>query len=229
MFRIKVCGITSADDARRVAEAGADAVGLNFFPGSPRYVEKGVAETIVAALPERIVRVGVFVNASANEVRETADRLRLDLIQLHGDESAKFLEELGELQSDRKTPIMKAFRVGADDLPAVLALLDECRRLDCMPRRVMFDASTSGAYGGTGASANWELAARYAERRDLPPLVLAGGLSPDKVAEAIRTVRPAAVDVASGVETSPGRKDHAKLRAFISAAQAAFDNLSLSG
>lgn len=229
MFRIKICGITSADDARTAAEAGADAVGINFFPGSPRYVDRSAAAAIVGALPERVAKVGVFVNATVEVIRETADRLRLDLIQLHGDETAAFLKELAELQSDRKTPVMKAFRVGADDLEAVLALLDECRRLDCMPRLVMIDARTGGAYGGTGNPANWELAARYAARRDLPPLVLAGGLSPANVAEAIRTVRPAAVDVASGVETSPGQKDIAKMRAFISVARTSFDNLSLSG
>jgi len=234
VFQIKICGITSAEDARLAARAGADAVGLNFYAASPRYVDPRGAMAVVEALPLGIVKTGVFVNATASQICGTSERLQLDLVQAHGDEPPELLRQLSDLTD---LPVIKAFRVGPGGLDEVLKYLDECRGLGCLPRMVMFDArsrSANGdaygdAYGGTGERADWMLAARFTALHDLPPLVLAGGLSEANVADAIRTVRPAAVDVASGVEITPGRKDPARVAGFVTAARTAFDNLRLSG
>jgi phosphoribosylanthranilate isomerase len=238
MFRIKICGVTDVDDARVVAGAGADAVGLNFYPKSPRYVTAEKARQIVGALPAELVKVGLFVNAPAEEVCRTFDQVGLDLIQLHGDEPPTFLGELGG------RPVMRAFRYGlgelqspkfldhdqlvtgtprvADALESMGRYLSHCGRLGCMPRLVLVDSYVEGTYGGTGRVADWERLKGYPFGVPCPPLVLAGGLTPENVAEAIRTVRPAAVDTASGVELSPGRKDPAAVEAFVRAARQAF-------
>lgn len=216
MFRVKICGITSVGDARAVAAAGADAVGLNFYAKSPRYVGVEKAREIVGALPDELVKVGLFVNAAEEEVCETFDRLGLDLIQLHGDEPPEFLARLGG------RPVMRAFRLGEAGLGPVRGYLADCRQLECVPRWVLVDASVEGSYGGTGEVADWRTLREYPRDSDSPPLVLAGGLTPGNVAEAIRTVRPAAVDTASGVEARPGRKDPAAVEAFVRAARRAF-------
>lgn len=216
MFRVKICGITSVDDARAVAAAGADAVGLNFYAKSPRYVSAEKAREIVNALPPEMVKVGLFVNASAEEVCQTFDSLGLDLIQLHGDELPVYLTDLGG------RPVMRAFRLTEAGLEPIREYLDACRQLGRLPRLVLVDAYVEGEYGGTGRVTDWERLKRYPFDVAHPPLVLAGGLTPDNVAEAIRTVRPAAVDTASGVESSPGRKDPAAVEAFVRAARLAF-------
>ncbi len=216
MFRIKICGITSAQDGGAVAAAGADAVGLNFYPKSPRYVGVEKAQEIIVALPDELVKVGLFVNAAEEEVCETFDRLGLDLIQLHGDEPPTFLARLGG------RPVMRAFRLGEAGLGPVWGYVENCRLLACMPRLVLVDACVKGSYGGTGQVADWRALTQYPRDSSAPPLVLAGGLTPDNVAEAIRTVRPAAVDTASGVESGPGRKDPAAVEAFVRAARRAF-------
>ena len=244
MFRIKICGITNVDDALTVASAGADAVGLNFYPKSPRYITPERAREIVDSLPGGMVKVGLFVNAPDEQVRQTFDQLGLDLIQLHGDEPPGFLAELGD------RPVMRAFRLGPGGVlesPSLLdpgellagsprqphalepigAYLAHCRWLGCTPRLVLADAYVEGTYGGTGQIADWQSLKAYRSARGeatIPPLVLAGGLTPENVAEAIRTVRPAAVDTASGVESGPGRKDPAKVEAFVRAARAAFED-----
>ena len=205
MFRIKICGLTHPDDARAVAAAGADAIGLNFYPASKRYVSPAVAEEIIRELPESIVRVGLFVNAPVAEIRLFVDRLGLNMVQLHGDESPADLAALGEI------PVMKAVR--PTTYTEVNTYLDDCLLSGCQPRLVLLDAKVPGAFGGTGARANWEVARQYVHSMRMPPLVLAGGLTPDNVAEAIRAVRPAAVDTASGVESAPGRKDSGTDRA----------------
>ena len=222
MFRIKICGVTTVDDALAVARSGADAVGLNFYPKSPRYLQTPEARQIVDALPAGIVKVGLFVNALAEEVCETFDRLGLDLIQLHGDEPPHFLAELGG------RPVMRAFRLGPAGLEAVGRYLRECRDRGGMPQLILIDAHVKGVYGGSGQVADWQQLTTYRPIRPdepIPPLVLAGGLTPENVAEAIRTVHPAAVDTASGVESRPGRKSEALVRQFVEAARAAFDNL----
>lgn len=216
MFRIKICGITSIDDARTAAEAGADAVGLNFFAGSPRHLPPEHARDVVESLPAGVVKVGLFVNAPSDEVCHKYDLLGLDLIQLHGDEPPDFLPALGG------RPVMRAFRLTQSGLAPVAAYLDACRRLHCLPQLVLIDAFSKGQYGGTGQTADWNLAARYREEIAPPPWVLAGGLTAANVAEAIRIVRPMAVDTASGVESRPGCKDRALTRRFVEAAKAAF-------
>jgi phosphoribosylanthranilate isomerase len=216
MFQIKICGITSVEDALTVARAGADAIGLNFYPRSPRYISLDAARQIVAALPGEIVRVGLFVNASSSEVCRFYDELPLDLIQLHGDETPEFLGELGG------RPVIRAFRIEAGKLRSVVEYLDRCRQIETMPQYVMIDSLVVGVYGGTGKIADWTAAKEYAAQAGLPPLVLAGGLLPENVGEAIQTVRPAAVDVASGVELQPGHKDPVKVQAFVRIARAAY-------
>ena len=218
MFRIKICGLTSADDARAVATAGADAVGLNFYRGSKRYIEPAQADAIVAALPASIVKVGVFVDAPPAEIRSVAERLMLDAVQLHGNESADVLAELAGI------PVIKAFR--SQDHLLTITYLSICARREAMPRMVLLDADVAGAHGGTGQLADWDRAIAYVKARQIPDLVLAGGLTPENVATAIRTVRPAAVDTASGVEIAPGRKDPERIARFVAAARAAFGQRS---
>ncbi len=183
------------------AEAGADAVGLVFFAGSPRCVCAETARAIVAALPPFVSAVGLFVDEEPARVRQVADFCGLDLLQLHGDEPP-------EGCSFPPRRVIKAIRVKT---AASLQALD-----DYAVSAILLDAWAPGSYGGTGERFDWNLAAGLARQRRI---VLAGGLTPDNVAEAVRTVRPWAVDVSSGVEAAPGRKDAAKLAAFIRAAK----------
>ena len=219
MFRIKICGITNVDDALAVVRAGADAVGLNFYARSPRYIALDTARRIVAALPKEMVKVGLFVNADPADICRVCDDLGLDLIQLHGDEPPELLAQLGE------RPVMRALRLGAKGFQAVFDYLRRCQELAAMPSLTLLDSLIPGEYGGTGKTADWTAAKQYVAESGLPPLVLAGGLTPANVADAIRAVRPAAVDTASGVESSPGRKDPAAVAAFVRAAREAFPTI----
>jgi phosphoribosylanthranilate isomerase len=214
VFRIKICGITSVEDALLAAEAGADAIGLNFYERSPRYVTTERAKEICLALPAGVAKVGVFVNSLPKGIAAMAERVGLDVIQLHGDEGPDFLGSLGKL------PVIKAFRCRESTLNSVRAFLTLCPE-PSFPIAVLLDAHAPGSYGGTGQVLDWRRL--QAERHQLLglPLILAGGLTPQNVAEAIRVARPDAVDTASGVEVSPGKKDPAKVRAFISAAKGA--------
>ncbi|MDZ4781054.1 MAG: phosphoribosylanthranilate isomerase [Planctomycetia bacterium] len=217
-FRIKICGVTSVADALEAVQAGADAIGVNFFSGSPRCVEPSRAREIAAVLPEGVQCIGVFVDPELPQL-EAAVALGLHAVQLHGDEQPALLAHFCEL------PVIKAFRLGDDGLAPVRAFLEQARLLGCPPEMVLVDAHRPGAYGGTGATADWNVVASYAELAG-PPLVLAGGLTADNVADAIRTVRPAAVDTASGVESSPGVKDAQKMQDFVQAAMWAFSQLA---
>ena len=217
MFQIKICGITTVADALMVAAAGADAIGLNFYPGSPRCIDLDRAETIIDALPEGVIKVGLFVNAPVRDLRGIFDRLELDLIQLAGDETPELLAEIAP------RPVMKVLRSDSANANAIADYLDRCRNLAHPPRMVLVDAHLPGEYGGTGRLADWQLAADISRRSGMPPLVLAGGLNADNVAEAILAVRPAAVDTASGVESSPGHKDAGKVTRFVNAARSAFE------
>ena len=201
-----------------IARAGADAVGLNFYPKSARSITRQRAAEIVDALPGEVVKVGLFVNAAENEVVRAFDELGLDLIQLHGDEPPRFLTGLGG------RPVMRAFRIGSAGLAPIERYMSECRELGCLPRIVLIDAYLKGSYGGTGQTADWSVAKAYPPSNvcDSPPLVLAGGLAPDNVGDAIRTVRPTAVDTASGVETMPGVKDSELVSQFVQSAADAF-------
>jgi phosphoribosylanthranilate isomerase len=219
MFRVKICGITNEADARAIAGAGADAVGLNFFEKSPRFLTPENAEAVAAALPEGVVKVGLFVNATTERILEKWERLGLDLIQLHGDEPPDFLDQLGN------RPVMRAFRPGDEGLAPVRKYLESCRSLGCLPDLVLIDSYRKGQYGGTGATADWDTARQYPSEDWHPPLVLAGGLTVENVAEAIAAVRPSGVDTASGVESAPGKKDAEVVRQFVESAGRAFNAL----
>jgi len=207
MFRVKICGITNWQDARHAIEAGCDALGFNFYPRSPRYITPQAAATIRGRMPKEIAAVGVFVNAPPSTVVELAGALHLNFAQLHGEELPATARAVG-----RATRVIKAFRVGPRFRTARVARYPAAAfLLDGAP-------SNGGPRGGTGISFDWSLARRAA---NYGPIVLAGGLTPENVAQAIRTARPAAVDVASGVESAPGRKDPRKLRAFLDAVDSA--------
>ena len=196
--RIKICGITRVEDALAAADAGADAIGLVFYAPSPRAVDAAQAAAIVAALPPFVSAVGLFVNAGESEIGDTIARVPLDLLQFHGDEAPEFCGRFGH-------PFLKAVSVR----PGVDLL--EYARLFTAARGLLLDAFVPGTRGGTGATFDWGLIPS-----DLSlPVVLSGGLTPDNVGEAVRRVRPWAVDVSSGVEARPGIKDPAKIAAFI--------------
>jgi phosphoribosylanthranilate isomerase len=224
MFTIKICGITRPEDAQAAAAAGADAIGLNFYEKSMRYVDADRARAIIAALPPHVVKVGVFVNAPVQEVCRLYDDLKLDLIQLHGHESPEYFQMLG------KRPIMKAFRNAweKNGLITVSGFLTVYRDLGCTPQLVLLDAPLASGYGGSGKLADWLMATAYQTLENAPPLVLAGGLRPDNVEEAIRATGARAVDTASGVESQPGIKDAAAIAAFVAAAKGAFRQLDAS-
>jgi phosphoribosylanthranilate isomerase len=202
-IKVKVCGITNAEDAVAAVEAGADALGFLFYKKSPRYIVPAVAGRIIAALPPFVLPVGVFVNEDVASVRSIMDSCGLAIVQLHGDENASYCQELSR-------PTMKALRL--KDRGSLLALAEYHGRGGV--RGFVLDAYFEMAYGGTGQVTDWSLAAEAAKST---PVLLAGGLTPGNVAEAIRAVRPYGVDVSSGVESAPGRKDHAKVRAFLDA------------
>lgn len=210
--RIKICGVTSAADACRAVELGADAVGINFCAGSPREVTPTVAETILHALPPFVEAVGVFLNQPLAEVWPIVNRLgRIRTVQWHGANP-----EMCDAYPVRYVP---AFNIrDTESMVAVTGYLELCRGLNRLPAAILVDGHADGKHGGTGRTAPWEL---LADLKPGVPLILAGGLTPENVAEAIRVVRPYAVDVAGGVESAPGRKDAEKMRRFIDAAHSA--------
>ena len=201
---VKICGITSEADALAAAEAGADAIGLMFYEGSPRHVTLEQAKAISAALPQHVMRVGVFVNAEEAFVHQALTECMLNILQFHGDETP---EECS------RYPVMtlKAFRVEGEETLAELEAYPSAGYL--------LDAYVKDALGGTGATFNWDLAVRAQEFGK--PIFLAGGLTPENVAEAVRKVQPFGVDVSSGVESEPGRKDAEQMRTFVAAAKGA--------
>jgi phosphoribosylanthranilate isomerase len=202
-IKVKVCGITNAADARAAVEAGADALGFIFYDKSPRYIVPAVAASIIAELPPLVTPVGVFVNEGLAAVRSVMEACGLAMAQLHGDENASYCRELSR-------PAMKALRL--KDRGSLLALAEYQGRGGV--RGFVLDTFSELAYGGTGRTIDWGLAAEVAKSTTI---LLAGGLTPENVTEAIRTVRPYGVDVSSGVEAAPGKKDHAKIRAFVEA------------
>jgi phosphoribosylanthranilate isomerase len=207
MTRVKICGITDLEDAHKAVELGAWALGMIFYPQSPRACPIEQAEAIGAQLHRRVELTGVFVNAPLDEVATTADLCRFTLLQLHGDEGPAYCREAARRTGCR---VMKAARVrNAAQVQALKAYATDLHLLD---------AHSPEAPGGTGESFDWELARLH---RGTPPVVLSGGLTPDNVGEAIATAGPFAVDTASGTEAEPGRKDPAKVTAFFRAVEAA--------
>ncbi len=204
-MKIKICGITNTEDAGVAVTAGADALGFVMYRKSPRWVEPAVARSIIAGLPPFVLPVGVFVNEEAERVRALMDECGFALAQLHGDESSLYCQNLGR-------PALKALRL--KDRGTFLALAEFQGRANV--RGFLIDAFSEQAYGGTGKTVDWTLAQDAARST---PIILAGGLTPTNVAEAIAQVRPYGVDVSSGVEQSPGKKDLDKVKAFIHAAR----------
>lgn len=196
--RVKICGVRSYEEAILAVELGADALGFNFWTGSRRYIRPQEAGEIITRLPPFACCVGVFVNSDAHEIRQTAGTVRLDAIQLHGDETPEFCAEFGSIKT------IKAIRIRDGFEPRLLK--------EYPVSAILLDTGVSGHYGGTGVTFNWELAARA---KEFAPIILAGGLTPENVGDAITTVQPMAVDVCSGVEAEPGRKDFARLKRFL--------------
>ena len=200
MTKIKICGIKTTRDALAAMDAGADMLGFNFYPKSPRYIDPGICRDIMSVMRKyaHLTYVGVFVNASLAEIRATMETCALSLAQLHGDESSELLNAL-------YGKAFKAFRGIPDNVHGFV-------REDAPA--FLVDASVRGAYGGTGVTADWSAAAELSNHY---PILLAGGLTPENVAEAVWRVKPWGVDVASGVESSPGVKDSYKMKAFVKA------------
>lgn len=216
---VKLCGIRDVETARLAAECGADAIGLNFFARSPRYVAPEMARQIVEVLPPSVEAIGLFVNADVEQIESIAESCGLTTIQLHGDEPPAFVASLKERLPAAR--VMRAFRVGEEGCGEVAEYLASCGRLGAMPWRCLIDARVSGSYGGTGATAPWEIVALEYRSGEWPPLVLAGGLEAENVAAAIERVKPWGVDVSSGIESSPGVKNPERMRAFVRGAKRA--------
>ena len=200
MVQIKICGITNIEDAMAVADSGADALGFVFHPASPRYVTPGRAREIIAVLPPAVCTVGVFVNLAAVEVLQIAELCGLDFIQLHGSETREYC------RSFPRERLIKALSFRSEEEFAIMA--------DYPVRAFLVDAHDPVRFGGTGRTCDWNVAHKAAARH---PLVLAGGLGTKNILAALEAVRPLAVDLSSGVESAPGKKDHEKIRSVISA------------
>jgi phosphoribosylanthranilate isomerase len=204
VLRVKICGVTRPDDAVAAADAGADAIGLIFFEGSRRCVAPEQARSILAELPPYVTPVGLFVDESPERIRQICGPLGIRTVQLHGDEPPELVQELADLC------VVKAFRVrGEADLEPLAAY---------PAHAYLLDSKVEGSRGGTGVSFDWALAA-HARRHGR--IIVAGGLRPENVAEAVRVARPYGVDASSGVESEPGKKDRAKMQAFVAAARGA--------
>jgi phosphoribosylanthranilate isomerase len=200
MVQIKICGITNIEDGLAAASAGSDALGFVFHPPSPRYVTPGRAREIIGSLPPALCTVGVFVNLAAAEVLQIAEFCELDFIQLHGGETQEYCRRFP------RERLIKALSFRSEDEFAEMA--------DYQVRAFLVDAHDPVRFGGTGKTCDWNLARKAAA---LHPLILAGGLSEENITAALEAVRPLAVDISSGVEMQPGKKDHEKIRSVIAA------------
>jgi phosphoribosylanthranilate isomerase len=214
MARVKICGITNWQDAQAACDLGAAALGFNFYEKSARVISPSAAWKIISRLGDKVESVGVFVNWSAEAVIALARALLLESVQLHGYEIPSVVRECA-----KNFRVTKAFQVGAKFQLKKLRLYNDASAF-------LFDADRTGQYGGTGKRADWTVAHRAAKSHRI---ILAGGLTPGNVGEAIRFVRPYAVDVASGVEVRPGKKDRGKLREFFAEVESANRELEMSG
>jgi phosphoribosylanthranilate isomerase len=204
--KVKICGITNWADARRAVEAGADFLGFNFYPSSPRYITPAKARRIVQRLPKKISAVGVFVNESEDTILDIASTVGFVHLQLHGDESPATVARLGRI-----FPVMKAIRVRKSFRPAQLARFKDAQAF-------LLDGFDANHWGGTGKTFDWGLVPK---KNGDARIFLAGGITPENVGDAIRTARPYAIDVCSGVESKPGKKDPQRLRTFMQAVREA--------
>ena len=202
-MKIKICGITNNEDAQVAVEAGVDALGFVFYRNSPRFVEPKVAQQIIAQLPPFIFCVGVFVNETMEMIRHTMDECGLTFAQLHGDETPSYCKTLAR-------PVLRALRLR--DRVSLLSIAEYQGRFGV--KGFVIDAFSESAYGGTGKVVDWKLGAEAAK---VFPILLAGGLTPDNVQQAIHHVQPYGVDVSSGIEAHPGKKDPIKIQAFVRA------------
>ena len=205
--RVKICGITNAADARAAIEFGADALGFNFFSGSKRYLPVAAAAGWIVELPAEIVKVAVLVDAGWDEATAMAARPFIDALQLHGRETPEFCQRLAEkgIRFAKAVPVTTAHSL--HDTPPFFT------------RTVVLDSSKAGEFGGSGRTFPWEIARDFVEANPDLRVILAGGLTPENVAGAVEVVRPFGVDVTTGIESWPGRKDRGLLRAFIAAAR----------
>jgi phosphoribosylanthranilate isomerase len=211
-IRIKICGVTDPDDARMAASAGADALGLNFYAKSPRFIDVAIARAILAEIPPFVEPVGVFADERVEDILAMMRQWpRIFPVQVHGCQP---------MPADvRPHPLILAAAIAnAADLQETSSYLQRCRTAGQSPAALLLDARVAGQFGGTGKTAPWQLLADF---RPGLPIFLAGGLTAENVAEAVRLVRPYAVDVASGVESAPGRKDPDRVRRFIDNARQA--------
>ena len=233
MFRVKICGVTTAADAAMVAAAGADAIGLNFVPGSPRQLDLARGRVVAAAVPAGVLRVGVFAGASAADMLRLARELALDAVQLHGhlDGDREPIDPPGRCRELDGVSVIRAVRLdrsrsGLAGLASAREWIAAAATAGSVPAMVIVDAAVTdstapGHLGGTGALVDWGTLARAGSLE--MPMALAGGLTPDNVAEAIRITGLRAVDTASGVESAPGQKDRQKVRDFVTRARQALE------
>lgn len=196
MIQVKICGMTQLEDAFCAAESGAAAVGFIFYPSSLRYIQPAKARVIIDHLPAHLVKVGVFVNETPEEVMRIYDYCHLDMIQFHGDESPGFCRKFPKNRIIKALELKTLEDLGKAPLYAVAAILADSRH--------------AGLYGGTGKTSNWDMASRLSQ-----PLILSGGLNEENIHEAMRVVNPAALDINSGVELSPGKKDRTKIERIV--------------
>lgn len=194
MTSVKICGITNDGDALFAARCGAAALGFIFYPPSPRYIKPDDAKNIIVVLPDQVIRVGVFVNENPDAIKRIMEYCALDMIQLHGDESPEYCRQFPA------SMLIKAVELKNED--------DINRAFTYDAAAILVDSRHAGLYGGNGKTVNWKLSRRISNKK---PLILSGGLNAKNVIDALQTVKPAALDINSGVEESPGRKDHKKL------------------
>ena len=220
LFKTKVCGITSVADAKACCAAGVDAIGLNFYDPSPRCITVSLAVEIAAAVGNEIQLVGLFVNHAVDDVRAIHQEIGLQYVQLHGDEDPNYLRQLKDL------PLIKAFRCRENETAEIVDFLAACTTLDITLQAILLDAFQSGSYGGSGQRLDWEALKNNTHSFGGYDWVLAGGVDADNVASAITVACPTAVDVASGVESSAGKKDAELVQRFVTNSIAAFDSLA---
>lgn len=216
---VKICGINDLATATMVAGFQPDAIGLNFYPASPRFLELDTAKQIAMAVPGTIDIVGVFVNAPVCEIASVAYQARLDFAQLHGDEPPEFLAQVQE--SLPEVRLVRAWRMGSDGLEDWARYFERCQELGILLAGCLLDARVEGMYGGSGKTVAWDVVSRDYQFENWPPLILAGGLTAQNIGKAIEAVHPWGIDVASGVESSTAIKDPELVGQFLTNARAA--------